>query len=116
MECRVAGARRAASRGGTGMTRKAFQRPDADAILAQLKDFQRDTVEHVFRRLYRDDPPQHRYLVADEVGLGKTLVARGVIAKTLEHLWDRVDRIDVIYICSNLDIARQNVNRMNVMG
>jgi hypothetical protein len=98
------------------MTTKRFERPDADAILSQLKDFQRDTVEHVFSRLYRDDPPQHRYLVADEVGLGKTLVARGVIAKTLEHLWDRVDRIDVIYICSNLDIARQNVNRMNVMG
>ena len=27
-----------------------------------------------------------RFLVADEVGLGKTLVARGLIAKTIEHL------------------------------
>ena len=52
--------------------------------------------------------------VADEVGLGKTLVARGIIAKTLEHLQDEVERVDVIYICSNAAIATQNVNRLNV--
>jgi hypothetical protein len=55
-----------------------------------------------------------RLLIADEVGLGKTLVARGIIAKTLEHLQDEVDRVDVIYICSNAAIATQNVNRLNV--
>jgi hypothetical protein len=53
-------------------------------------------------------------LIADEVGLGKTLVARGIIAKTLEHLQDEVERIDVIYICSNAAIATQNINRLNV--
>ena len=42
-------------------------------------------------------------------GLGKTLVARGVIARTIDHLWEEVPRIDVIYICSNADIARQNI-------
>src|SRR5262249_31066828 len=57
----------------------------------------------------------HRFLVADEVGLGKTVVASGVVAKTIDHLWDRVDRIDVVYVCSNIDIARQNVNKLNVM-
>jgi len=81
-----------------------------------LKDFQRDTVEYVFRRLYLDSPPTRRFLVADEVGLGKTLVARGLIAKTLNHLWDDVPRIDVVYVCSNGDIARQNINRLNVTG
>ena len=78
-----------------------------------LKDFQRKTVEYVFKRLYGDDSTSC-FLVADEVGLGKTLVARGIIAKTLEHLQDKVDRIDVIYICSNAAIATQNINRLNV--
>ena len=41
------------------------------------------------------------------------MVARGVIAKAIDHLWDDVDRIDVIYICSNAEIARQNANRLN---
>lgn len=43
--------------------------------LAGLKDFQRKTVEYVFKRLYGNDPTS-RFLIADEVGLGKTLVAR----------------------------------------
>jgi len=88
-------------------------RPNTAAILAGLKDFQRDTVEYVFSRLYGPHPTR-RFLVADEVGLGKTLVARGVIAKAIDHLWDKKGRIDVVYICSNADIARQNVNRLNV--
>lgn len=88
-------------------------RPNTAAILGGLKDFQRDTVEYVFDRLYGANP-ESRFLVADEVGLGKTLVARGVIAKAIDHLWDKKDRIDIVYICSNADIARQNVNRLNV--
>lgn len=83
------------------------------SALAGLKDFQKRTVEYVFKRLYGDDSTS-RFLIADEVGLGKTLVARGIIAKTLEHLQDQVDRVDVIYICSNAAIATQNVNRLNV--
>ena len=91
-------------------------RPNTSDILSQLKDFQRDTVDYVFRRLYLDDDCVRRFLVADEVGLGKTLVARGVIAKMIDHLWDRTKRIDVVYVCSNTDIARQNISRMNVTG
>jgi hypothetical protein len=91
-------------------------RPDVESILGQLKDFQRDTVEYVFRRMYTDADATNRFLVADEVGLGKTHVARGLIAKAVDHLWDRVDRIDVIYICSNADIARQNIGRLNITG
>lgn len=83
--------------------------------LAGLKDFQKKTVEYVFKRLYGDDSTS-RFLIADEVGLGKTLVARGLIAKTLEYLQDQVNRIDVIYICSNAAIATQNINRLNVSG
>lgn len=85
-------------------------------VLAGLKDFQRRTVERVFDRMYRDDPPARRFLVADEVGLGKTMVARGVVARVLEHLHEKVDRIDIVYVCSNAAIAAQNVNRLNVLG
>ena len=90
-------------------------RPDTESVLAGLKDFQRATVDYVFERLYGPEPTR-RFLVADEVGLGKTLVARGVIARTIEHLWETVQRIDVIYICSNADIARQNVQRLGIPG
>src|ERR1700730_17112726 len=94
-----------------------IERVDPAPRLAGLKDFQRATVNYVFRRLYEDDPPARRFLVADEVGLGKTLVARGLIARSIKHLQAQgIDRIDVVYICSNVDIARQNVNRLNVTG
>ena len=67
--------------------------------------------------MYDDPDPATRFLVADEVGLGKTLVARGLIAKTIQRLQEqRVKRIDVIYICSNAEIARQNIQRLNVTG
>jgi hypothetical protein len=89
---------------------------ELDRILSQLKDFQRSTVDYVFRRMYLDVVPAHRFLVADEVGLGKTMVARGIIARTLHHLADRVSRIDVVYVCSNAAIAEQNINRLNVLG
>lgn len=84
--------------------------------LATLKDFQRDTVEHVFNRLWLADDAVKKFLVADEVGLGKTMVAKGLIAKTVEHLWESDKRIDVVYICSNNQIARQNLSRLNVVG
>ena len=93
------------------------ERPDTNPILEGLKGFQRETVEYAFHRLYRALDSTRRFLVADEVGLGKTLVARGVIAKALEHLWDgdhRVEQIDIVYICSNAQIARQNVRRLQI--
>lgn len=89
---------------------------DLGRIYRDLKDFQLATVDHVADRLYGDDATT-RFLVADEVGLGKTLVARGLIARTIEHHLDQgTDRIDVVYICSNADIARQNIGRLNVLG
>jgi hypothetical protein len=91
------------------------QRPNVDRVLAGLKDFQRQSVEYVYRRLYDDPDKVNRFLIADEVGLGKTLVAKGLIAKAVDRLWDQVERIDIIYICANQDIASQNVNRLNVM-
>lgn len=88
----------------------------ADDHLALLKPFQRATVDYVFQRLFTDASPTRQFLVADEVGLGKTMVARGVIAKTIEELTGKVDRIDVVYICSNQAIAEQNIKSLNVIG
>ena len=88
---------------------------DVGAVMRGLKDFQRATVEHTFERLFLAEDSTHRFLVADEVGLGKTMVARGVVAKAIDHLQrEGVEKIDVIYICSNAEIARQNVARLAV--
>lgn len=99
-----------------GASNVGVTRPDPNRALARLKDFQRRTVDHVFERLFVRPDSTHRFLVADEVGLGKTLVARGVITRALDLLWDRVERLDVVYICSNQDIARQNIRRLNVLN
>jgi hypothetical protein len=100
----------------------ARSRPDmtlADTEFAKLTDFQRDTVAYVLNRFYGPDPTD-RFLVADEVGMGKTLVARGVIAGVIDHLRRPeaadVERIDVLYICSNANIARQNISKLDVLG
>jgi hypothetical protein len=68
------------------------------------------------RRLFTARDSTARFLVADEVGLGKTLVARGIIAKAIDHLWDDVGRIDIVYICSNQSIARANLPKLRVGG
>ena len=83
-----------------------------------LSEFQRATAEYAFKRLYGDSDSTRRFLVADETGLGKTHVAREVIAQTIEHLQhaDHVNRIDIVYVCSNADIAAQNIRKLNITG
>ena len=93
-----------------------MKRPSVDASLKPLKPFQRRTVEHAFHRLFTAEDSTRRFLVADEVGLGKTLVARGIIARAIDHLWNEVQRIDIIYICSNGSIARANLPKLQVGG
>lgn len=80
-------------------------------ILEGLKDFQRATVDRCFE-VFRSG--QNRILVADEVGLGKTLVAKGVIARLAS--WHKEEKADnlfkVVYICSNQSIASQNIRKL----
>jgi hypothetical protein len=94
--------------------------PDTAKILSQLKDFQRKTVKYAFKQMYEKENPTRRFLIADEVGLGKTLVARGLIAKAIDRFKSQIQngtkRYDIIYICSNAEIAKQNINRLNVIG
>ncbi|MFF7291052.1 DEAD/DEAH box helicase [Microbacterium sp. NPDC008134] len=86
--------------------------------MAGLKGFQRDAVNHVIDRFYGSESSTGRFLIADETGLGKSVIARGVIARAIEKLEndDSVGRIDIVYICSNADLANQNLKRLNVTG
>ncbi len=51
-----------------------------------------------------------RFLVADEPGLGKTIVARGVIDCMVPP--ERSGSLKVLYVCSNQAIAAQNVEQL----
>lgn len=91
-----------------------MKRPPVEQVLEPLKPFQRRTVDHAFEQLFLTTDGTSRFLVADEVGLGKTMVARGVIARAIDHLWDTVERIDIVYICSNQSIARANLPKLRM--
>lgn len=84
--------------------------------LAMLKPFQRATVDTVFARFFTDADPTSRFLVADEAGLGKTMVARGVIARTVERLQHEKKHITIVYLCSSQAIAQQNLKSLDVIG
>lgn len=90
---------------------------DVEAVLAGLKDFQRRTAEWVVERMFDETDPAHRFLVADEVGLGKTHVAKGVLAQVIDHLGSIGDeRHDIVYVCSNAAIAAQNLRKLSPRG
>jgi hypothetical protein len=85
--------------------------------LKGLKDFQLKTVDYVFDQLYNKG--MHKMLIADEVGLGKTIVAKGIIAKAFERYLalggqtKENPTFNVVYICSNLALAAQNIRKLN---
>ena len=81
-------------------------------IMNGLKDFQKATVDRI-DYLYRHG--QRRILVSDEVGLGKTLIARGTVAKLALLRRDEGDNlVKVVYVCSNAAIADQNLRKLRI--
>ena len=83
-------------------------------VMDELKDFQRATVERI-DYLFRNG--QNRILVSDEVGLGKTLVARGTTAKFAKLRREEGDNlVKVVYICSNATIAEQNLDKLRLVN
>ena len=81
-------------------------------IMSGLKDFQQATVNRI-DELYRSG--QMRVLVSDEVGLGKTLIAKGTIAKLAKMQKASGDKlVKVVYICSNSAIAGQNLDKLRI--
>jgi hypothetical protein len=83
-----------------------IQLVDGYLMSIRAKPFQQATIEAALRTLVRPGP--RRYLVADEVGLGKTIIASGVIQKMAAGRRKRP--LCVLYVCSNLAIARQNMD------
>ena len=68
------------------------------------KPFQQATVRAALQTFDDENGPR-RFLVADEVGLGKTIVAQGVIREMMRR---KRGPLVVLYVCSNLSIAHQN--------
>ena len=78
-----------------------------------LTDFQQRTADRIFE-VFHDG--QRRVLLADEVGLGKTIVAREVVKRVSK--WHETelhdDHFKVVYICSNISIASQNAQKLGI--
>ncbi|WP_462411412.1 helicase C-terminal domain-containing protein [Neobacillus sp. Marseille-QA0830] len=82
-------------------------------IISSLKDFQKATVNRI-HDLFTNG--YNRVLVADEVGLGKTLIARGVVARTARYHQEKLndELFKVVYVCSNQGIASQNLTKLKI--
>lgn len=83
---------------------------------AHIWDFQRATAKrivHIFK-----DMGHRRVLLADEVGLGKTFVAKEVV--NLVRQWHKTELHDdffkVVYVCPNANIADQNIMKLGVLN
>jgi len=85
-----------------------------ELTLDGLKDFQYATVKRIMA-LFSDPAHSQRILVADEVGLGKTIIAKGVIASLLKD-WEEPRPMRVTYICSNLALATENRKKLAVFS
>src|SRR3954451_2658158 len=67
--------------------------------------------------MFDETDPSVRFLVADEVGLGKTHVAKGVIAQVIDHLQRSGDeRHDIVYVCSSGTSARKTLRKLVPRG
>ena len=86
-----------------------------NATLIKLKDFQLATVNYTIEQFFVLN--RNKMLIADEVGLGKTIVSRGIVAKMFErhHKQRPEEPFNVIYICSNQAIAKQNIDKLNFL-
>lgn len=85
----------------------------------EYTNFQKRTIRRVVESF--TNKGVNRMLVADEVGLGKTIVAKGVINclayrkyrdMVAANINEKVYRFDVLYLCSNINIAVQNEEKL----
>ena len=74
----------------------------------EMAEFQLAAVNTICDRLL-DRSGSRRFLLADEVGLGKTIVAGGVLQELIRR---RHRDLVVVYLCSNAEIADQNRRKL----
>ncbi|WP_166295490.1 DEAD/DEAH box helicase family protein [Bradyrhizobium sp. 2S1] len=75
-----------------------------------LERFQEETVHAAVTALTR---ASRRFLIADEVGLGKTVSARAIAAELQKT---RGARLNIVYLCPNLGIAAQNLTKLQALA
>lgn len=80
-------------------------------IEGQLKPFQKASVQYVLDQFLINK--RKKVLIADEVGLGKTIVAKGVLINLLQEKARLDEKFHVVYICSNQVLASQNIDKLN---
>lgn len=73
----------------------------------KTKDFQEETAQHIVDLF---NSGKNRVLLADEVGLGKTIVSRRVV----ELMKQNAESFKVIYVCSNQNIISQNAEKLGI--
>jgi|GEM_PF-4189648 len=78
-----------------------------------LTEFQQKAVCNACRRLTCEGG-SGRFLIADEVGLGKTVIAREIIRKFLDNAGKKT--FTVVYICSSQLLARKNLKKLVPRG
>lgn len=84
-------------------------------IESQLKGFQTASVEYVMNQYYKEG--RNKVMIADEVGLGKTIIAKGVVTKSIQKTAGSINKpFHVVYICSNQILAQQNISKLNPFG
>ncbi len=79
------------------------------------KDFQIASAKHIVDLFNKG---QNRVLLSDEVGLGKTTVAKTVVGFVRDEYRNKTSDknacFKVVYVCSNLNIAKQNIGNLGI--
>lgn len=79
----------------------------------ELTPLQEASKEHILKVFQSESKsPPTRYLLADEVGLGKTKIAAGVICGMEENHRENKTPFVVYYICGNQRVTRQNTKKL----
>ena len=75
----------------------------------QPQEFQQATIDWVKEQLFAPGRASSRFLVADEVGLGKTIVTAALV----DEIRNKARKTaKIVYLTSSLDIARQNCQKL----